>query len=81
MSKLRIKETAKEHGMSLTALADRLDIKPSSLSQAMSRNSFSVDKLQAIADAIGCDIVDLFDKPHNGIVCPHCGKPLSVHLS
>ena len=40
----------------------------------------SLDVLQRIADAIGCDVVELFDQKEkirsNTIICPHCGKPI-----
>lgn len=59
---LRIKELCKERGITLECLANKLNIRRTSLAQAMSRNNFSIDKLGDIADAIGCEIVDLFVK-------------------
>lgn len=83
MVKLRIKEIAKEHGLTLAEVAARLGIKATSLSQALARNSFSTDKLEDIANAIGCDVVDLFDcKKNQGatIICPHCKKPINLKI-
>lgn len=82
MVKLLIREQAKAHGLTLADLASRLGIKPASLSQALARNSFSTEKLEEIANAIGCDVVDLFasDKNNAHFVCPHCGKPISVRI-
>lgn len=83
MVKLRIKEMAKEHGLTLADVAKRLGIKATSLSQALARNSFSTDKLEEIAIAIGCDIIDFFEKPTNqgaSITCPHCGKTINVRI-
>lgn len=59
---LRIKEICKAKGMTLEALAERLGIRRTSLAQAMSRNNFSLDKLGEIADVLGVDIPDLFQK-------------------
>lgn len=83
MVKLRIKEITKENGLTLADVAKKLGIKPTSFSQALARNSFSTDKLEEIANAIGCDIVDLFDRPTNhgaSIICPHCGKPINIKV-
>lgn len=82
MVKLLIREQAKAHGLTLADLAIRLGIKPASLSQALARNSFSTEKLEEIANAIGCDVVDLFASNNNNahFVCPHCGKPISVRI-
>lgn len=82
MVKLRIKEEAKEHGLTLADVAKRLGIKATSLSQSLARNSFSTDKLEEIANAIGCEVVDLFDRPKNkvALICPHCGKPLNIKI-
>lgn len=84
MVKLRIKEEAREHGLTLADVAKRLGIKPTSLSQALARNSFSTDKLEDIANAIGCNVIDLFEKNrYNGasVICPHCGKNIEIEIS
>lgn len=82
MVKLRIKEEAKEHGLTLADVAKRLGIKATSLSQSLARNSFSTDKLEEIANSIGCEVVDLFERPQNKIIltCPHCGKPINIKV-
>lgn len=82
MVKLRIKEEAKEHGLTLADVAKRLGIKATSLSQSLARNSFSTDKLEEIANAIGCEVVDLFESTKNksSITCPHCGKPINIKV-
>jgi len=80
---LRIKEICKERKMTLDNLASKLNIRRTSLAQAMSRNNFSIDKLAEIADALGVEIPDLFqhsNKDVNG-VCPHCGKPIKITIS
>lgn len=82
MVKLRIKEEAKERGLTLADVARLLGIKATSLSQSLARNSFSTDKLEEIANAIGCEVVDLFERPQNKtiLICPHCGKPISIKI-
>lgn len=80
MVKLRIKEAAKEHGLTLADVAGKLGIKPSSLSQALSRNSFSTEKLEEIANTIGCEVVDLFESSKITMSCPHCGKPIKIKI-
>ena len=57
---VRIKEICKEKGITLEDLAKRLGILRTSLSQALSRNSFSTDKLSDIANALDVPIWQLF---------------------
>lgn len=81
---IRIKEICKEKGITLEDLAKRLGILRTSLSQALSRNSFSTDKLSDIATALNVPMWQLFTSPeevqkgNNNIVCPHCGNPIKV---
>lgn len=60
---LRIKEVCKEKGITLEDLAKRLGILRTSLSQALSRNSFSTDRLNDIATALGVPMWQLFASP------------------
>lgn len=57
---LKIKDLCKAKGITLEELANRLGIRRTSLAQAMSRNSFSTDKLSDIADVLGVGIPELF---------------------
>ncbi len=61
---IRIKEICKEKGITLEDLAKRLGILRTSLSQALSRNSFSTDKLSDIANALNVPIWQLFVSPN-----------------
>lgn len=77
---LNIKRTIKEHGLEVREVAKRMEITPTGLSQHINGNP-SVEVLERIASAIGCDISELFDQPkHNtaGITCPHCGKNITI---
>ena len=77
-TELRIKELCKEKGITQAQLADKLGIQPVSFSQAIARNTFSVDRLADIADALGVEIPDLFRTDSDIIVCPHCGKKIKI---
>ena len=60
---IRIKEICKEKGMTLEDLAKKLGILRTSLSQALSRNSFSTDRLNDIATALDVPMWQLFASP------------------
>lgn len=80
-TELRIKEICKEKGITLEQLAKRLGILRTSLAQAMSRNSFSIERLAQIADALETDIPSLFKGEQEApptIICPHCGKTIHI---
>lgn len=86
--KLRISEVAKEHGMSIAQLADAIGVKPQSLSQYIYQGSFSIERLGDIADALGVEVIELFEVYGNvsssGSTlegrCPHCGEPIRVKI-
>lgn len=79
-TKLRIKELLQERGMTQAELADKLGITRVTLNQNLYRNTFSLAKLEEIADAIGCRVVDLFDNTYT-ITCPDCGRQIDVILN
>lgn len=79
-TKLRIKELLQERGMTQADLADKLGITRVTLNQNLYRNTFSLAKLEEIADAIGCRVVDLFDNTYT-ITCPECGRQIDVILN
>lgn len=79
---LNIKRTIKEHGLEVREVAKRMEITPTGLSQHINGNP-SVEVLERIASAIGCDISELFDQPKSnttGITCPHCGKNIIIKI-
>ena len=40
-----------------------------------------MDRLAEIADALGVEIPELFDKPKDGIIhSPHCGKSINIKV-
>lgn len=87
---LDIKAAIKANGLEVQEVARRMGITPTALAQHINGKSYkgsrvppnpSVDVLQRIADAIGCDITDLFStRPQASFVCPHCGKPLHIDI-
>ena len=40
-----------------------------------------MNRLADIADALGVEIPELFDKPKEGVIhCPYCGKEIKLNL-
>ena len=61
---LRIKEVIKGKGMTITELADKMGINRVNLSNMVNGNP-TVETLNKIADAIGCPVTELFEKPQS----------------
>ena len=76
-TKLRIKELLQERNMTQAELADKLGISRMTLNQNITRNNWTLGKLEEIAAAIGCRVVDLFDNTYT-ITCPDCGKEINI---
>lgn len=79
---LNIKKVIKEHGLEVREVAKRMNITPTGLSQHINGNP-SIEVLERIASAIGCDISELFEKPQSDaifITCPHCGKDINIKV-
>lgn len=77
---LNIKKVIKEHGLEGREVAKRMGITPTGLSQHINGNP-SVEVLERISNAIGCDISELFERPNNDnnvLTCPKCGTKLKV---
>ena len=83
---LNIKKTIAKYGLTSKEVAARLNITEVAMSQHVNGKP-SVSVLERIAQAIGCDIVELFDpldlyvnESECGTVCPHCGKPIKMEV-
>ena len=79
---LNIKKAIKEHGLEVREVAKRMEITPTGLSQHINGNP-SVEVLERISTAIGCDISELFEQPKKdgfSIMCPHCGKDINIKI-
>ena len=78
MCELRIKELAKQRGITMAQLAAACGYnQPSSLNQAMTRG-LRVQQLEAIAGVLGVDVPDLFERTRTTIQCPHCHKTITI---
>jgi len=76
--KLKVKEICRQKGITVTQLAEKLNIKQESLSRAINGNP-TLDTMQKIASALGVPISNLFDEPKSNIFqCPKCGAELTV---
>ena len=65
MVQLRIKECLKAHGMQQKDLAKCMGIEPISLSQMLARKKFGIDRLEQMAEIIGCKVSELFEEDSN----------------
>ena len=73
-----IKRSIKANGLTVKEVAERMGITPVGLSQHINGNP-SVEVLERIAAAIGCNVGDFFaPQPTNMITCPKCGTVLEV---
>lgn len=77
---LRIKEILKEKGMTAKELAEKLGIAPTTFSLTIKGNP-TIGTLQKVADALDVNLVELFNDQKSGeIICPHCGKRISINV-
>lgn len=79
-TRLRIKELLQERGMTQVDLANKLGVTKITLSQNMARNNWTLGKLEEIAAALECRVVDLFDNSYT-IQCPKCGHKIEIVLN
>lgn len=59
---LNIKAAIELRGKTMTWVAKRMQVKLPTLSEMISGNP-TVDTLERIADALHCDVAELFDRP------------------
>lgn len=76
---LNIKKVIKDRGLTVQEVADKMNITRIGLSQHINGNP-SVEVLERIAKAIGCDISELFEPVSTRFVCPHCGKEIHIKV-
>lgn len=76
----RIKEVAKEKGLTVSKLAEIVETTQPNLSAIINEKAKpSIDMLQRIADVLGVHISDLFERPKaDTINCPYCGGKIKV---
>lgn len=79
---LRVKEIAKEKGITMQVLAKRMGITQPGLSMLLNRN-LTLQKLLDIAAALEVHVSELFEKSKNdttNLTCPHCGKSMQIEV-
>jgi transcriptional regulator with XRE-family HTH domain len=81
---MEVRSIIKEKGWTIEKVASEMGINRVTLSQNLSGNP-TVKTLQRIADVIGCKVGDFFrdemdtEIAHgSSLVCPHCGKEISI---
>lgn len=80
---IRIKEILKEKGITQAELAQRMGVHRVALNSTLNNPNIKLSTLEKIAAAIGCEVGDFFKDEGDGsatVVCPHCGKPVTVEL-
>ena len=80
---IRIKEILKEKGITQAELAQRMGVHRVALNSTLNNPNIKLSTLEKIAAAIGCQVGDFFRDEGDGsatVVCPHCGKPVTVEL-
>jgi len=76
---LRVKEIAKQKGLTIADVAKRMDIQAPALSRIINGSNTTTDTLQKIANAMEVSISELFEQPKSDeFTCPNCGAKLKV---
>lgn len=78
---MRIKELLREKGITAKELASIIGMTETGLSIAMGENGNPpLKRLEQIAAALGVSVIELFDKPKEGVIhCPHCGTEIKLN--
>lgn len=89
MKRPDIKQALDYKGITITELAKRLNVTYNGARQLVT-GAQTLASLEKVASAIGVDITDLFfedcanleEQGSNPaeIICPYCGKPISLHI-
>lgn len=79
-----IKKAIKESGFTISKVAERLGIAQPSLTAQLINGTMSLLRAKEIADIIGVSLSELVadenDQQGASLVCPHCGKPITLHI-
>lgn len=87
---MEIAKVIKAHGLSQMEVAQRMGISRQGLANALQRDeAINFKTLRAIADAVGCSVVEFFADEAEGvaagaapcITCPNCGQRISITAS
>lgn len=72
---LRVKEIAKQKGLTVAQIAEKTDMLAPALSRIINGGNTTTETLQKIATALNVPISELFEQPAaDTITCPNCGK-------
>jgi transcriptional regulator with XRE-family HTH domain len=75
---IRVKDICKEQGITISELADRMQMVRESLSRAINGNP-TLETLEKIANALGVPVAKLFDKSSDEVVgAVRIGKDMHV---
>jgi len=76
---LRIKQVAKEKGVTIASVAKKMGVAPPSLSRVVAGGNTTIENLQKIADALDVPIAELFEKSAESCIeCPYCGGKIKI---
>ena len=79
-----IKKAIKESGFTISKVAERLGIAQPSLTAQLINGTMSLSRAKEIADIIGVSLSELVadenDQQGTSLICPHCGKPIALHV-
>jgi lambda repressor-like predicted transcriptional regulator len=65
---LRITEHCKMQGITLQELADKMGVARSTLANTLSKGNPTIETLSKIADALGVEVTDLFEKSSDEVI-------------
>jgi transcriptional regulator with XRE-family HTH domain len=75
---LDIKRAIKQHGLTSAEVANRIGVNKITFSYTINGNP-TIESLNRIAEAIGCDVSELFEQPSTDVIhCPHCGGKIKI---
>lgn len=79
-----IKKAIKESGFTISKVAEKLGIAQPSLTAQLINGTMSLSRAKEIADIIGVSLSELVadenDQQGISFICPHCGKPITLHI-
>lgn len=79
-----IKKAIKESGFTISKVAERLGIAQPSLTAQLINGTMSLSRAKEIADILGVSLSELIadenDQQGASLICPHCGKPITLHI-
>ena len=69
---MQITKVIKEHGLTISEVAERMGVNKSTLSTTISHGNMLVDTLRRIAQAVGCSISEFFadEEAHREVLLP-----------